>query len=59
MVPPGNLKLYEVVSETEKVLIQEFVTSSFNRSKINELRNDLLMIHPTKTYIIVENNAIR
>lgn len=58
IVPPGILQLYEVVGD-EKVLIEELPTSLKNRDKINQLRNQLLMLHPAKTYILTENNAYR
>jgi len=57
-VPPGILQLYEIDGD-EKILIQELNASSKNRHKINQMRNDLLMINPTKTYTVSENNAIR
>jgi hypothetical protein len=57
-VPPGILQLYEVVGD-EKILIQELPTSSKNRHRINQIRNDLLMVNPSKTYTLTENNAIR
>jgi len=56
-VPPGILQLYEVV-DGEKTLIQELPTSSKNRHRINQMRNDLLMVNPTNVYILSENNAI-
>ena len=55
-VPSGTLQLYEVVGD-EKTLIQELPTSSKNRDRINKMRNDMLMINPTKTLILSENNA--
>lgn len=55
-VPPGILQLYEVLGD-EKILIQELPTSSKNRDRINKMRNDILMVNPTKTLIISENNA--
>lgn len=54
--PPGILQLYEVI-EGEKILLHELPTSSKNRDKINQIRNDLLMVYPTKTIILSENNA--
>jgi hypothetical protein len=57
-VPPGILQLYEVV-DNEKVLIQELPTSSKNRDRINKMRNDILMVNPTKNLIVSENNALR
>ena len=56
-VPPGILQLYEVVGD-EKTLIQELPTSSKNRDRINQLRNQLLMINPSKQYVLSENNAL-
>ena len=57
-VPPGILQLYEVNGE-EKTLIIELPTSSKNRDRINKMRNDMLMVNPTKTLILSENNAYR
>ena len=54
--PPGVLQLYEVVGE-EKVLVEELPTSSRNRDRINQLRNQLLMMDPTKTLVLTENNG--
>ena len=56
--PPGILQLYEVV-DGEKILIEELPTSSKNRDRINQMRNELLMLYPTNTYITSENNALR
>ena len=57
-VPPGILQLFEVVGD-ERILVEELTSSSKNRDKINQLRNQLLMINPTKQYVLSENNAIR
>ena len=57
-VPPGILQLYEVVGD-EKILVVELPTSSKNRDRINKMRNDILMVNPTKTLILSENNALR
>ena len=57
-VPPGILQLYEVVGD-EKNLVIELPTSSKNRDRINKMRNDILMVNPTKTLIVSENNAFR
>ena len=57
-VPPGILQLYEVVDGVRE-LIQELPTSSRNRERINQMRNELLMLHPTNIYILSENNALR
>ena len=57
-VPPGILQLYEVVDGVRE-LIQELPTSSRNRDRINQMRNELLMLYPTNIYILSENNALR
>lgn len=57
-IPPGILQLYEVVGD-EKTLVLELPTSSKNRDRINRIRNDMLMIDPTKTIILSENNAYK
>jgi len=57
-IPPGILQLYEVVGE-QKILLQELPTTSKNRMRIHEMRNDMLMVDPTKTLIVSENNAFR
>jgi hypothetical protein len=57
-VPPGILQLYEVV-DGERVLIQELPASSKNRDRINQMRNELLMLYPTNIYVLSENNALR
>jgi hypothetical protein len=57
-VPPGILQLYEVVGD-EKTLIQELPLSSKNRDRMNKMRNDILMVDPTKTLVLSENNAWR
>ena len=57
-VPPGILQLYEVVDGV-RVLVQELPTSSRNRDRINQMRNELLMLYPTNIYVLSENNAIR
>jgi hypothetical protein len=55
-VPEGILQLYEVVGE-QKILVEELPTSSKNRDRINQLRNQMLMIDPTKTLVVSENNC--
>jgi hypothetical protein len=57
-VPPGILQLYEIVGD-EKTLIQELPMSSKNRDRMNKMRNDMLMVNPTKTLVLSENNAWR
>jgi hypothetical protein len=56
--PPGVLQLFEVVGD-EKILLQELPTSSKNRSRINQIRNDMLMVSPTRTLVVSENNTFR
>ena len=55
-IPPGILQLYEVVGD-EKTLVIELPTSSKNRDRINKMRNDILMVNPTKNLVVTENNA--
>jgi hypothetical protein len=55
-IPPGILQLFEV-SGDEKTLIVELQTSSKNRDRINRIRNDMLMVDPTKDLRISENNS--
>jgi hypothetical protein len=57
-IPPGILQLFEV-SGDEKTLIVELQTSSKNRDRINRIRNDMLMVDPTKDLRISENNSWR
>jgi hypothetical protein len=54
--PPGVLQLFEVVGD-EKILIQELPTSSRNRERINQMRNDMLMVAPTRNLVVSENNT--
>lgn len=56
--PPGVLQLFEV-SGDEKKLLHELPTSSMNRDRLNKMRNDMLMVSPTRQLIISENHAIR
>jgi hypothetical protein len=57
-VPPGVLQLYEINGD-EKILLEELPTSSKNRDRINKIRNDILMVSPTKNLIVSENNACK
>ena len=57
-VPEGILQLIEIVGD-EKTLIQELPMSSKNRDRINQMRNDMLMIDPTRNLAVGENNSIR
>ena len=54
--PPGVLQLFEVVGD-EKTLLHELPTSSKNRERINQMRNDMLMVDPTRTLVVSENNS--
>ena len=57
-VPPGILQLIEIDGET-KTLVEELPTSSKNRDRINRIRNDLLMVDPTRNLVVSENNSLR
>ena len=54
--PPGVLQLFEVTGD-EKTLIHELPTSSKNRERINQMRNDMLMVSPTRNLVVSENNS--
>jgi hypothetical protein len=56
-VPPGILQLYEVVGD-QKFLIQELPSTSKNRLRIQQIRNDFLMIDSTRTLVVTENNSV-
>lgn len=56
-VPPGVLQLIEITGD-EKNLLQELPMSSKNRDRMNKIRNDMLMIDPTRNLAIGENNSI-
>lgn len=56
-MPPGVLQLVELLGE-EKILVQELPMSSKNRDRINKMRNDMLMIDPTRNLVVSENNSI-
>lgn len=57
-VPAGILQLIEIQGD-EKILLQELPMSSKNRDKINKIRNDMLMVDPTRNLAVGENNSIR
>lgn len=57
-VPEGVLQLIEIQGD-EKTLIIELPMSSKNRDKINKIRNDMLMVDPTRNLAVGENNSIR
>lgn len=58
-VPPGILQLIEVEADGSKTLLEEMPTSAKNRSKIETVRGDLLMLNPTRTLFISENNCVK
>ena len=57
-VPKGILQLIEIEGD-EKILLYELPMSSKNRDRINQMRTDMLMIDPTRTLAVGENNSIR
>ena len=57
-VPAGILQLIEVEGDM-RTLIEELPTSSKNRDRINRIRNDLLMVDPTRNLVVSENNSLR
>jgi hypothetical protein len=56
--PPGVLQLLEII-EDEKILLEELPTSSKNRDRMNQMRNQMLMLDPKRTITVSENNAVR
>ena len=58
-VPPGVLQLIEVEADGSKTLLEEFPTSAKNRNKLDTIRENSLMLNPTRTLFISENNAQR
>ena len=56
--PPGVLQLLEIIGE-EKILLEELPTSSKHRDRINQMRNQMLMLDPKRTITVSENNAVR
>ena len=55
--PPGVLQLLEILSNKERIVIEELPTSSKNRQRINDLKNQMLMLDSTKNLQINENHA--
>lgn len=55
--PPGVLKLVEYDGNTPVRTIAEFNTTTKNRLKIQQMRNDMLMVNPKLNLQIRENNA--
>ena len=57
--PPGVLQLYEVEVTGEKKLLAELPTTSYNRERVQRMRNDLLMSDSTLKLVIAENNSFK
>lgn len=55
--PKGTLQLVEI-TEDAKILLEELPTSTKNRDKMNNIRNQLLMINPKRNIVVSENNAL-
>jgi hypothetical protein len=56
--PEGVLQLYRV-EDDKKYLIQELKTSSKNRERIQQMRNDMLMLDSTLKLEVSENNCVK
>ena len=56
--PEGVLQLYRV-EDDKKYLIQELRTSSRNRERIQQMRNDMLLLDSTLKLEISENNSVK
>jgi hypothetical protein len=55
--PPGVLKLVEIEGDKIVKTHAEWPSASRYRSKLQNMRNDLLMINPKLDLRIIENNA--
>jgi hypothetical protein len=55
--PPGVLKLVEIEDNQVVKTHAEWPSTSRYRSKLQNMRNDLLMINPKLDLQIIENNA--
>lgn len=55
--PPGVLKLVEVEGNSIVRVHAELSSSNSNRQRIQNMRNDMLMINPKLNLQIRENNA--
>jgi len=55
--PPGVLQMFEIHEDKTKTLLEELPASSRNRDRIHTMRNDILIVNPTKQIVISENNA--
>ena len=56
--PEGVLQLYRV-EDDKKYLIQELRTSSKNRERIQQMRNDMLILDSTLKLEVSENNCVK
>lgn len=55
--PPGILKLVEYEGKNPVRTIAELNSTTRNRLKIQQMRNDMLMVNPKLNLQIRENNA--
>lgn len=55
--PPGILKLVEFEGNKQVRIVAEYPTTQKNRSKLQQMRNDMLMVDPKLNLQICENNA--
>ena len=56
--PEGVLQLYKI-KDGNKYLLQELRTSSRNRERIQQMRNDMLLLDSTLKLEISENNSVK
>ena len=56
--PDGVLQLYKI-EDGNKYLLQELRTSSRNRERIQQMRNDMLLLDSTLKLEISENNSVK
>lgn len=62
MIPPrrfpeGVLKLIRSNPDGTQTVLEELRTSSKNRDRLNQMRNDLLMVDSTLKITLTENNV--
>lgn len=55
--PEGNLKLVEMKDRETVAIHAELPSTSKNRIRIHNMRNDMLMLNPKLDLRVVENNA--
>lgn len=55
--PPGVLKLAEFEGTNLVRTVTEMPTTTRNRLRIQQMRNDMLMVNPKLNLQIIENNA--